>query len=394
MGPLFNGMTISAERDVLAAGTAARNYYNVVPEETPNEGDQDCDDTVEPEPSQPQKDDINDSNTESEPSDIQKELENIYNELDPGNNPGNNPKVNEVAETLGKIVDVTETVAGAVNAIETLITDARALETALSSATPETALLNLLLQSLEDSLGKAIKKELENLAAEELQKKIEEELDFAFKEVEKEENFDLDKAMNDAGYRKVIDSGNPAVKGCAIAHSAAAMVVTNSTDSTQQLAVARGENAGTLADIAAKAGDAAASMGEYYMNEGNVSEGSSNVFFGGRAAARVNHGVDCDHHAYAKIAEGSKTVFANGWPIARVGNKLSCDGIVSEGVSRIFIDQDISSTFMLNINPGIDQQIFDLMPTLAYYLPILDKAYKEGKDLNDITTSVEDIKNS
>lgn len=74
-----------------------------------------------------------------------------------------------------------------------------------------------------------------------------------------------------------------------------------------------------------------------------LAEGSANVFFNGKPAARAAldqyavHGCK-DHPTHSAVIEGgSSNVFINGFPAARVGDSVSCGGQAQEGSKNIFI---------------------------------------------------------
>ena len=116
-------------------------------------------------------------------------------------------------------------------------------------------------------------------------------------------------------------------------------------------------------------GKAAQGIGILFGNTGMTSGaitayGSSNVFIGGKPAARA--GIDaagCDgvhsfHHPVMPpptvlIAQGSTSVHINGRPAARVGDKLICGGDIKTGQSNVIIGGD--TTDMLAINDPEDQ---------------------------------------
>lgn len=69
---------------------------------------------------------------------------------------------------------------------------------------------------------------------------------------------------------------------------------------------------------AAALGDAAA------HGSGTVAMGSTNVFIGGRPAARQGDSVACGVHGTGTITQGSISVFINGMPAARMGDVTGC----------------------------------------------------------------------
>ncbi|UXN02955.1 RHS repeat-associated core domain-containing protein [Bartonella sp. HY406] len=71
---------------------------------------------------------------------------------------------------------------------------------------------------------------------------------------------------------------------------------------------------------------------------GTIIEGSCNVFFNGKKAARMGDEIqclDCGTIPDNRIIEGSKTVFVNTKPLARVGHQCLCSAMVYEGVNHI-----------------------------------------------------------
>ena len=72
---------------------------------------------------------------------------------------------------------------------------------------------------------------------------------------------------------------------------------------------------------------------------GKIMTGSPNVFFEGKAVARVTDTVSCDKHSIPpQIAEGSETISVNGLPLARIGHKITCSAVVQDGCKTIFAD--------------------------------------------------------
>jgi len=71
---------------------------------------------------------------------------------------------------------------------------------------------------------------------------------------------------------------------------------------------------------------------------GKIIEGSSNVFFNRREAARLGDKVLCSKHPDKPnmLLEGSKTVFINNLPMVRVGHETTCGAFVSEGVDYAY----------------------------------------------------------
>lgn len=71
-------------------------------------------------------------------------------------------------------------------------------------------------------------------------------------------------------------------------------------------------------------GQPAASLGDLAAHGGSIAIGSTNVFIGGRPAARLGDTVVCGVHGTGVIAKGSATVFINGMPAARMGDITGC----------------------------------------------------------------------
>ena len=73
-----------------------------------------------------------------------------------------------------------------------------------------------------------------------------------------------------------------------------------------------------------------------------VVTGSSNVFCGGTAIARVGDYVsyhDCndeDNHN-GTITTGSSTIFSNGLPVSRIGDSVSCGSLLAQGCNSVFM---------------------------------------------------------
>lgn len=83
--------------------------------------------------------------------------------------------------------------------------------------------------------------------------------------------------------------------------------------------------------------DALSSLGS---RAGPIKNGSTDVFIGGKGAARWVDEVECSKDPPTQIiVEGSDTIFVNNLPLARVGHKLLCGAVIDEGDSSIIVDR-------------------------------------------------------
>lgn len=82
--------------------------------------------------------------------------------------------------------------------------------------------------------------------------------------------------------------------------------------------------------------DALSSMGS---RVGPIKKGSTDVFIGGKGAARWVDEAECSKDPPTQIiVEGSDTIFVNNLPLARVGHKLLCGAVIDEGEPSIIVD--------------------------------------------------------
>ena len=68
----------------------------------------------------------------------------------------------------------------------------------------------------------------------------------------------------------------------------------------------------------------AAALGDLAAHGGTILTGSTNVFIGGRPAARVGDTVVCALHGPGTVSKGSMTVLINGMPAARLLDFTGC----------------------------------------------------------------------
>lgn len=208
-------------------------------------------------------------------------------------------------------------------------------------------------------------------------------------------------AMEAMGFQRIAGDGEmPATVGHPIAHtsgwSLGAMVLgAVAAVAVGALIVATGGAALVAVAAAAAVGGIgfgfASAAGQYGENKGTIRTGSPNVFFRGKAVARVTDVVDCSEHAESKVAEGAERVFANNWPIARIGHKTTCDGTINDGVASIAIDID-TSAIALDIDVGWANRAANLAVMLSDFLPVggrrgpnTSTAHGGGPPLNCLT---------
>lgn len=67
---------------------------------------------------------------------------------------------------------------------------------------------------------------------------------------------------------------------------------------------------------------------------GRISEGSSNVFVAGKAAATVDRKSS---HSDKKLSQGSEWVYCNGKPMSRIGDASKCGGTIITGASSVAV---------------------------------------------------------
>lgn len=108
---------------------------------------------------------------------------------------------------------------------------------------------------------------------------------------------------------------------------------------------------------------------------GIITKGSTDVFVGGKPAARVGDPLKCSNHGEASITEGSKSVFINGKPAARLGDKTSC-GTPPAPENKVNKDKIDVLTLAKNTNPDgtVKTQYPDNLEVKVLYL---DHGYKD-----------------
>lgn len=110
---------------------------------------------------------------------------------------------------------------------------------------------------------------------------------------------------------------------------------------------------------------------------GAIAKGSPNVFFEGKAVARVTDPVTCSKDPGTpppQIVQGSKTISVNGLPLARIGHKITCSATIQEGCHSISADQTTGTYGKINANITLLQQ---LVLTAADVI-MMRSATKEG----------------
>lgn len=116
--------------------------------------------------------------------------------------------------------------------------------------------------------------------------------------------------------------------------------------------------------------DALSSLGS---RAGPIKNGSTDVFIGGKGAARWVDEVECSKDPPMQIiVEGSETIFVNNLPLARVGHKLLCGAVIDEGDSSIIVDRTTRRC-------AIPKSEVPLWARVAVDLAILASLYKGAK---------------
>ena len=195
-------------------------------------------------------------------------------------------------------------------------------------------------------------------------------------------------AMQAMGFQPIAGDGEmPATVGHAIAHKSGwslGALVAGAVAAVAIVAVAAltcGVGLLVIASAAAVFGlgaGFASAAGQYGDNKGVIKTGSPNVFFRGKAVARVMDVVACTEHSESLVAEGAETVFANGWPIARIGHKTTCDGTINDGVPTIAIDMDTHAEMALGIDVGWWARGAELFVIATDWLPIGNRRNRDG----------------
>ena len=107
-------------------------------------------------------------------------------------------------------------------------------------------------------------------------------------------------------------------------------------------------------------GGAAMVIGSRWASEtGQIVEGSPNVFFEGKAVARVTDPVECSKDPGSpppQIVEGSKIISVNSLPLARKGHKITCSAVIQEGCKTITADKTTGQYGPINADMTVLEQ--------------------------------------
>lgn len=77
--------------------------------------------------------------------------------------------------------------------------------------------------------------------------------------------------------------------------------------------------------------------GDHAHEGGLILEGSTNVHYGNRSAARRGDQLQCQSSSPDQITQGSPSVFINGKAAARLGDPTAHGGVITQGIETIFI---------------------------------------------------------
>ncbi len=157
----------------------------------------------------------------------------------------------------------------------------------------------------------------------------------------------------------------------------AAIVATGGLAATVLIAGAAGFAGGFIGTAIAGAGAKAAHI------TGAISTGSPNVFFEGKAVARVTDLAACDKHPTPpQIAEGSETVSVNSLPLARIGHKTTCGAVVQEGCKTIFADSTTGVYGPIDADRTIlEQSILSFAEVALSFSAIKFRSSKTGREI-------------
>nr|UKE85505.1 PAAR domain-containing protein [Pectobacterium sp. PL152] len=111
--------------------------------------------------------------------------------------------------------------------------------------------------------------------------------------------------------------------------------------------------------LAEKARDSIAEAGASSMSKaGTIDTGSRNVFINGMKAALATLSVaSCSKDGPSmQVAQGSETVYINSQPASRLGDKVNCGATITEGSSNVFIGGKAKST--LPIKPEVPEWLY------------------------------------
>ncbi|MGI8474041.1 RHS repeat-associated core domain-containing protein [Pectobacterium brasiliense] len=111
--------------------------------------------------------------------------------------------------------------------------------------------------------------------------------------------------------------------------------------------------------LAEKARDGIAEAGASSMSKaGTIDTGSRNVFINGMKAALATLSMaSCSKDGPSmQVAQGSETVYINNQPASRLGDKVNCSATITEGSSNVFIGGKAKST--LPIKPEVPEWLY------------------------------------